>query len=273
MQVMESLMGGKYSALQRRLEIAPITTMTYSDYGGRTHQQVVESDLEYIKFLLDKGWDVLGWQNQSSIPGYAIGGGVATLLQEIKTLIQTTLAKYAVDYPDNTSGEPIKFYHLNQPYGCFSNFAPYAIYLKDKIWPTSEHYFQAQKFVNTYHEEEIQQAKTAGEAAEMGRDRRRPLRQDWGVIKDDVMREALYAKFTQHPDLTQKLLATGDLKLIEHTKNDRYWGDGGDGTGLNKLGQLLMETRERILLLKGWVMNYLGLTYSAPVYQRLLKNK
>lgn len=142
--------------------------------------------------------------------------------------------------------EPIKFYHLNKPYGCFSNFAPYPIYLKDRIWPTSEHYFQAQKFVNTPHEEEIRQAKTAREAAEMGRDRRRPLRRDWEIIKDDVMREALYAKFTQHPDLTEKILSTGDLKLIEQTKNDRYWGDGGDGTGLNRLGQLLMETRERI---------------------------
>ncbi|AKG24736.1 hypothetical protein IJ00_18750 [Calothrix sp. 336/3] len=142
--------------------------------------------------------------------------------------------------------KPIKFYHLNQPYGCFSNFAPYAIYLKDKIWATSEHYFQAQKFVNTFHEEEIRQAKTARDALEMGREHHRPLRGDWKVVKDDVMREALYAKFTQHPDLTEKLLSTGDLKLIEHTKNDSYWGDGGDGTGLNRLGLLLMETRERI---------------------------
>jgi len=60
------------------------------------------------------------------------------------------------------------------------------------------------------------------------------------------MREALYAKFTQHSDLTEKLLSTGNLKLIEHTKNDMYWGDAGDGTGVNILGQLLMETRERI---------------------------
>lgn len=142
--------------------------------------------------------------------------------------------------------EPIKFYHLNKPYGFFSNFAPYSIFLKEKIWATSEHYFQAQKFVNTFHEEEVRQATTAREAAEMGRDRRRPLHRDWEVVKDDVMREALYAKFTQHPDLTEKLLSTGDLKLIEHTKNDRYWGNGGDGTGLNMLGKLLMETRERI---------------------------
>jgi ribA/ribD-fused uncharacterized protein len=142
--------------------------------------------------------------------------------------------------------EPIKFYHLNKPYGFFSNFALYEIVLKEKQWPTSEHYFQAQKFANTHHEEEIHQAAAARESAEMGRDRHRPLRPDWEAVKDNVMREALYAKFTQHPDLTEKLLSTGTAKLIEHTQNDRYWGDGGDGTGLNRLGELLMEIRDRI---------------------------
>jgi ribA/ribD-fused uncharacterized protein len=102
------------------------------------------------------------------------------------------------------------------------------------------------KFVNTPDEEQIRQAQTPREAAQMGRDRNRPLRSDWEVIKDDVMREALYAKFTQHHDLKEKLLATGNAKIIEHTTNDSYWGDGGDGSGKNMLGQLLMETRDRI---------------------------
>jgi ribA/ribD-fused uncharacterized protein len=142
--------------------------------------------------------------------------------------------------------EPIKFYHLNKPYGFFSNFAPYEIHLKGKVWSTTEHYFQAQKFVDTPHEEDVRQAKTAREAAEMGRDRRKPLRHDWEVVKDDVMREAIYAKFTQHLDLAEQLLATGNRELIEHTENDRYWGDGGDGSGVNKLGKILMEVRERL---------------------------
>ena len=76
----------------------------------------------------------------------------------------------------------------------------------------------------------ISLAKTAREAAEMGRDRRRPLRRDWEIIKDDVMREALYANVTQHPDLTEKIHSTGNLNLIEQTTNDRYMGHGGDGT-------------------------------------------
>jgi ribA/ribD-fused uncharacterized protein len=142
--------------------------------------------------------------------------------------------------------EPIKFYHLNKPYGFFSNFAPYEIYLKGKVWSTTEHYFQAQKFADTPHEEDVRQAKTAREAAEIGRDRRKPLRHGWEGVKDDVMREAIYAKFTQHLDLAEQLLATGNRELIEHTQNDRYWGDGGDGSGVNQLGKILMEVRERL---------------------------
>jgi ribA/ribD-fused uncharacterized protein len=56
----------------------------------------------------------------------------------------------------------------------------------------------------------------------------------------------LQAKFTQHPNLRSILLGTGDAELIEHTKNDSYWGDGGNGTGKNRLGQLLMELREQL---------------------------
>ena len=63
---------------------------------------------------------------------------------------------------------------------------------------------------------------------------------------DDIMREALRAKFEQHPKLRSLLLATGDAALVEHTRNDRYWADAGDGTGKNRLGQLLMELREQL---------------------------
>lgn len=143
-------------------------------------------------------------------------------------------------------GEPIRFYQQNKAYGYFSNFAAYPISLQGKTWPTTEHYFQAQKFAGTPHEELIRQAQTAREAAQMGRERNRPLRSDWEQIKDEIMRVALYAKFTQHLDLQQKLLATGTAQIIEHTKNDSYWGDGGDGSGQNKLGQLLMQIRDQV---------------------------
>ena len=140
----------------------------------------------------------------------------------------------------------IRFYRLNEPYGEFSNFSAHPLELKGLVWPTSEHYFQAQKFAGTEHEEAIRQARSPRIAARMGRSRERPLRRDWETVKDDIMREALQAKFEQHPSLRSLLIQTGDAELIEHTKNDGYWADGGDGSGKNRLGHLLMELRENL---------------------------
>jgi ribA/ribD-fused uncharacterized protein len=140
----------------------------------------------------------------------------------------------------------ILFYRLREPYGEFSNFSPHPIKLNGKTWPTSEHYFQAQKFAGTEYEQEIRLAKSPMIAARLGRSRKEPLRKDWESAKETIMREALRAKFTQHPTLRSLLLSTGDETIVEHTENDNYWGDGGDGTGKNRLGILLMELRKAL---------------------------
>jgi len=74
-----------------------------------------------------------------------------------------------------------------------------------------------------------------------------PLRSespDWEEVKEDVMRRALRAKFTQHDDLRVLLLETGEAVIVENAPGDLYWGIGRDGTGKNRLGALLMELRE-----------------------------
>ncbi len=80
-------------------------------------------------------------------------------------------------------------------------------------------------------------------AARLGRSRARPIRSDWETVKDDVMRKATHAKVTQHTDVRTTLLETGSAYIVEHTRNDKYWGDGGDGTGKNILGRIWMEVR------------------------------
>ncbi len=140
----------------------------------------------------------------------------------------------------------IEFYGTRAEHGCFSNFWPAPITLYGVTWPTSEHYFQAQKFTQTEHQEAIRRVASPMIAARMGRSRARPLRADWETVKDEIMLTALRAKFSQHPDLRQQLLATGDALLIEHAPRDAYWGDSADGHGLNRLGQLLMQVREEM---------------------------
>ena len=56
--------------------------------------------------------------------------------------------------------EAMRFYRVNEPYGAFSNFSPHPVTLKGRTWPTSEHYFQAQKFAGTDYEEAIRLAKS-----------------------------------------------------------------------------------------------------------------
>lgn len=140
----------------------------------------------------------------------------------------------------------IQFYGAGGDHGYMSNFALYPIKLKGKMWPTSEHYFQAQKFAGTRHEQKIRRAGSPMIAARMGRDRSTPLRRDWERVKDNIMRDAVRAKFEQHPDIRDQLLATDLAKLVEHTAHDAYWGDGGDGRGTNMLGRILMEVRDSL---------------------------
>ncbi len=141
----------------------------------------------------------------------------------------------------------IKFYRVNDEFGEFSNFAPYPIKIDSETWPTTEHYFQAQKFSEPSYRDEIRATPSPGKAAALGRDRSKPLRSDWETVKDDVMRVAIRAKFTQHLALAKLLISTGDSWLIEHTRNDNYWADGGDGSGKNMLGRILMEIREELI--------------------------
>lgn len=145
----------------------------------------------------------------------------------------------------------ILFYSTNDAYGCFSNFSAHGLQLKGTWWPTSEHYFQAQKFAGTAHEEAIRLAKTPNQAARMGRERSRPLRRDWEQIKDQVMLDALRQKFRTHADIRQILLDTGAEDLVENAPGDYYWGIGADGSGRNMLGRLLMQVRAELRLEAG----------------------
>ena len=42
------------------------------------------------------------------------------------------------------------------------------------------------------------------------------------------------------------ILKSGLRPFVQHTKTDRYWGDGGDGTGNNYLGKAWDIVRKNI---------------------------
>lgn len=145
------------------------------------------------------------------------------------------------------SEEPVHFYHSDQPWGELSNFSRHAIYLEARIWPTVEHYYQAQKFSNVDYQEKIRCCLTPTLAKQTAYELADQNRSNWIDIREGVMLNALRAKFQQHPDLSNKLRSTGKRYLVEFTDRDEYWGDAGDGSGKNRLGHLLMQVRAEIV--------------------------
>ena len=141
---------------------------------------------------------------------------------------------------------PIYFYSTREPFGEFSNFSAHGVTIDGQYWPTTEHYFQAQKFADTAYREKIRGAHSPKQAAEWGRSRAVPLRSDWEAVKEDVMYRAVRAKFETHPELKTLLLSTGAEEIIENAPGDYYWGCGKDGSGKNRLGVLLMRVREEL---------------------------
>ncbi len=164
--------------------------------------------------------------------------------------LATKNAKLGHQLPLEPGGQvhgSIHFYHSDQPWGELSNFSQHAVFLLGRVWPTVEHFYQAQKFTGTPYEETIRCCLTPI----LAKQRAKVLtethcREDWSAVKEDVMLLGLRAKFYQHPDLCNKLLSSGDRVLVEHTKHDSYWGNAGDGTGQNRLGHLLMCVRTEL---------------------------
>ncbi|GAQ81151.1 riboflavin biosynthesis protein RibD [Klebsormidium nitens] len=155
----------------------------------------------------------------------------------------------------------IAFYKAWDLYGAFSNFSPHPITMPDlegreEEWRSVEHFYQAQKFagVNDANAESavrgIREARSSEEAARIGRalERLRPelVRQDWDTAKVEVMYGALCRKFQMHSELSNLLVSTGDLEIVENAPHDFFWGIGRTGQGQNHLGKLLMRVRREL---------------------------
>lgn len=170
--------------------------------------------------------------------------------------------------------EAIYFYEEKDPYYEFSNFYECSIEYGGSRWQTSEHLYQAQKFIHdSNYMDIIRNADTPAKVYALANQRKTrfssswyvnksiygelkidqvidiskqsgvSIRPDWELVKDDVMRCAVMYKFSQNSRLRLLLIETGNRHIVENSPRDSYWGNGKDKTGKNMLGQILMETR------------------------------
>ncbi|EIM82324.1 DUF1768-domain-containing protein [Stereum hirsutum FP-91666 SS1] len=168
---------------------------------------------------------------------------------------------------------PILFYHRTEPHFGFTNFSAHLVEYDGRVYPTSEHLFQALKFLRHRPDiaEMIRTCKTSREAfntAHRFKNCTSPLslvlcisislilsviihvicsdvRSDWFDVNIRKMEEVVRLKFTQHPALKEELLSTGNAPLVEAADVDAFWGFGSDGKGRNELGKALMKLRQR----------------------------
>ncbi len=135
-------------------------------------------------------------------------------------------------------------FHEEQ-YSFLSNFYEARVEYGGLAFGSNEAAFQAQKCMT---EEEKIPFTEYGPGKSKSAGRRVPLRPDWEEVKTSIMEEIVRAKFTRHPELKEKLLATGDKVLVEGNRwGDTCWGvDMRTGQGENRLGKILMKVREEL---------------------------
>ena len=161
-------------------------------------------------------------------------------------LLKTSDFALGPKWYSNKSDTHIDFYNREDPFYEFTNFFPCTtLSIDGKQWRTTEHYFQSQKLIGTPCVEYVRGMNSPRETFEYARrsSTQKWIRPDWALVKERIMLKALEAKFSQNNGLAQLLIRTGDMQLFEHTRNDKFWGDGGDRKGQNKLGKLLSQVR------------------------------
>lgn len=142
----------------------------------------------------------------------------------------------------------IEFSSKSNTHQELSNFFPAPFLLEGKIWPSVEHYFQAQKFpTDLALQERIRQASTPQSAKRLGRTKSEHFRTDWNERREYFMEKALEAKFAQNEGPQNVLKSTYPLHLIERNPYDSYWGSGKQSTGQNRMGALLEKLRADFL--------------------------
>ena len=129
----------------------------------------------------------------------------------------------------------------------FSNFYHSPVKLDGVQYPTVENAFQAAKTLNP-EERKVFTTCRPDEAKRYGR--KVKLREDWEQVKEAVMLRLLMQKFKPGTENFEKLLSTGDGRIVEgNTWHDNIWGDCQcqrcvNTPGKNRLGNLLMAIRD-----------------------------
>jgi ribA/ribD-fused uncharacterized protein len=149
--------------------------------------------------------------------------------------------------------DEIRFYRASErPWGAFSNLYRRPVEFEGEVFATSEHAYQAGKARKPEVRRWLMEAPSPALLAMAAHGLYYwDVAPGWSTGKFARMRAVLRAKFSQHADLGELLMSTGDARLIESATVDnevnRLWGEVA-GVGRNMLGTMLMELRDEMRL-------------------------
>lgn len=146
----------------------------------------------------------------------------------------------------STDGSVVGFYE--REFYVFSNFSSFQVEWRGKLWPTSEHAYQAARYMGVRDDlvEKIRNLHSAHEAYDFMRNNRNQERPNWPQEKRSIMKDIVRHKLLQHTYVQKKLLETAEATIVEDSPVDPYWGWGADRKGENNLGAIWMELREEL---------------------------
>jgi ribA/ribD-fused uncharacterized protein len=169
-------------------------------------------------------------------------------------VVRTALAtRLHGDYIMST--QTIAFTKVRLPHGWLGNMSPYSIVLDGTTWRTAEALFQALRFDDAEIREEIRaQQSPMGAKMVAKKHRARMVVEPQSAADIENMRTVLRLKLSQHPELSQELIRTGDALIIEDCSqrprgSGLFWGAAlqqQQWVGQNQLGKLWMELRNEL---------------------------
>lgn len=128
--------------------------------------------------------------------------------------------------------------------------------------PTSEHAYQAAKFVDPVVHEYVAKSRGMKDDQRVYKDgvasknlaeffvkNGEEVKLDWEVAKYGIMLEIVRRKFISNPELAEKLVNTEDEQIVEGNDwGDRDWGVDpiGSNNGQNHLGIIHMKIRSEL---------------------------
>lgn len=116
------------------------------------------------------------------------------------------------------------------------------------VYPTVEHAYWALSVEDVSQRERIRTAQDTLAAREIAvGSERRP---HWSDVRLTVMTDLLRAKFVQHPDLAEVLLATGDGRIEYGSANSQFWDVRDSIAGRNWMGRLLELVRAELVAVR-----------------------